>query len=57
MLRKRSEVDLGMSDRELANRLHRGLIAEYPKEKVPGDRALRDYISDLRNGGKLPKRN
>ncbi|NQV58659.1 MAG: hypothetical protein HQ502_03275 [Alphaproteobacteria bacterium] len=51
-------VDLGMSDRFLAERVMKMMKRnEIDPKLIPGDRALRDYISKQRKSGVLPKRN
>ncbi len=53
-----SIVDLDISDRYLAERIVRIMKQDKVDPKlIPGDRALRDYISKQRKAGVLPKRN
>jgi Fe-S cluster biosynthesis and repair protein YggX len=57
MLSEKNIVDLGISDRQLANRLRTMLEPEYESTEIPSKRSLRDYISKLRKSGQLPTRN
>jgi hypothetical protein len=55
-LRKNSSINLATSDRELSERLRRMLAAEHNASEIPGDRAMRGHISELRQNGILPPR-
>ena len=55
-MRKNSSIDLATSDHELSERLRRILAAEFNASGIPGDRAMRGHISELRQNGILPPR-
>jgi hypothetical protein len=55
-MRKNPSTDLTISDRELSEWLRRILGKEYSANEIPGDRAIRSHISELRRSGALPPR-
>lgn len=53
---RKNNFDFTNSDRSIAMRVQSLMNGRYPSKEIPGDRSLRNYISELRNSGTLPLR-